>query len=358
MFFIKPFIMKKIILFSLAVVLTACNEKANQPEQTNASVSEVPPEYYLGSWALDLDYENNKAGWLNISQEDGYLDGELLWRWGSVTPVEFAFYTDGQFFVTRGHNVIREKDREGNAVRTHHIISWLNMVKTGDDEIGGIAYFPAPSGVDMEKVKFSGKRIPETEEQPDLSSVTYGETVSLIRDNSLEGWELLEPGATNGWSVKDGVLKNNPVQKEGEAHIHYGNLRTKDTYNDFRLTLEVKVPEGSNSGVYLKGIYEIQVADTYGKERDSHNMGALYSRITPSVSAEKPAGEWQKLDITLYKRHVTVVLNGVPVIENQPVRGVTGGAITSDEFSAGPLYLQGDHGAVEYRNIELTPIKE
>jgi len=164
--------------------------------------------------------------------------------------------------------------------------------------------------------------------------------------------------ATNGWKIVDGVLVNDPVQKPGEEHIQYGNLRTVDTYEDFNLKLEVNVPAGSNSGVYLRGIYEVQVVDSYGKELDSHNMGGLYSRITPLSAAEKPAGEWQEMDMTLYKRHLTVVLNGKKIIDNQPVKGVTGGAITSDEFSAGPIYLQGDHGKVSYRNMVIAPIRE
>jgi hypothetical protein len=129
-----------------------------------------------------------------------------------------------------------------------------------------------------------------------------------------------------------------------------------DTYEDFNLKIEVNVPAHSNSGVYLRGIYEVQVVDSYGKELDSHNMGGLYSRITPLLAAEKPAGEWQKMDITLYKRHLTVVLNGKTIIDNQPVKGVTGGALTSDEFIPGPIYLQGDHGKVSYRNIVITPV--
>jgi hypothetical protein len=85
-------------------------------------------------------------------------------------------------------------------------------------------------------------------------------------------------------------------------------------------------------------------------------MGALYSRIVPLVAAEKPAGEWQEMDITLYKRHLTIVLNGEKIIDNQPVKGVTGGAMTADEFIPGPIYLQGDHGKISYRKIILTPI--
>lgn len=346
--------MKKCLIVLAAIALTACG---NNAETTTPAQGDVSPDYYLGAWALDLDYENSPAGWLEVRQEEGYLDADLLWRGGSVSPVEFVFMAEDNLFVTRGRDLVRERDANGDPARTHHAISWLKIEKTNDNEITGTAIFPRNNGVDYEKVTFTGKRLPEPSEKPDLSAISYGDPVALIAENSLEGWELLEEGAANGWSVTDGILKNDPIQKEGEAHVHYGNLRTKATFSDFKLSLEVNVPEGSNSGVYLRGIYEIQVADTYGKPLNSHNMGALYSRITPSVAAEKPAGEWQSLDITLYKRHVTVVLNGIPIINNQPVRGVTGGAMRADEFKPGPIYLQGDHGEVAYRNMVITPIE-
>jgi len=138
--------------------------------------------------------------------------------------------------------------------------------------------------------------------------------------------------------------------------VSYGNIRTEQEFMDFNLKLEVNIPEKNNSGVYLRGMYEIQVLDSYKKPLDSHNMGAVYSRITPTTAAEKKAGEWQTLDITLCDRHITVVLNGIIIIDNQPVPGPTGGAILWDVFAAGPIYLQGDHGKVSYRNIVLTPI--
>ncbi|MCF8224357.1 MAG: DUF1080 domain-containing protein [Bacteroidales bacterium] len=341
------------LIILLAVLLTACSTSKDKPGAPEAA----PPEFYMGSWALDLDYENNTAGWLKVTQEDGYLDGELLWRWGSVTPVDFIFVAEGTLFVTRGRDVVRERDLEGNPTRKHHAFNWLNIKRSGDDEIAGMAFFPGIDGVSFEKVSFTGKRIPPAGSPPDLSDIEYGDPINLLRGDNLSEWEMLEKSAANGWSVKDGVLVNDPVQKEGEEHIQYGNIRTKQAFEDFNLTLEVNVPEGSNSGIYLKGIYEIQVSDSYGKKLDSHNMGALYSRITPSVAAEKPAEEWQTFDITLCKRHLTVILNGTTIINNMFVEGVTGGAMTADEFIPGPIYLQGDHGKVSYRNIIIRKIK-
>lgn len=310
---------------------------------------------FLGMWALDLENDNNKAGWIEIRQENGYLDADILWRWGSVFSVDYVMSMDGRIILNQVYEVDRTNE-DGDVVKRHKITNLYNIQKDGDGKIAGRAMFPARNGLGMETMNFTGKRIPPSGEKPDLSKIKYGKAVKLISKKDLTGWQLLEKGASNGWSVKKGVLSNDPVQKKGEEHIHYGNLRTTEEFEDFNLKLEVNIPKGSNSGVYLRGIYEIQVVDSYGKEVDPHNMGGLYSRITPSEAAEKPAGEWQTMDITLVKRHVTVVLNGKTIIDNQPVKGVTGGAMSSDEFVPGPIYLQGDHGAVSYRKIVLTPI--
>ncbi len=311
-------------------------------------------EPFLGMWALTLDYENNKAGWLELVQEESFLDAHLLWRWGSVEAVEYAMIAGDQLLLVRGRDVNRSKS-DGTS-RKIHPVYWFEIHKSGADRIEGKANFPQRNGIGVETVSFSGKRIPPETEPPKLKKSMYGEAIELFNGRDLDNWELAGEGVVSGWKAIDGVMVNNPVQKEGEGHIPYGNLCTKDTFEDFNLKLEVNVPKGSNSGIYLRGIYEIQVMDSYGRDLDSHNMGALYSRITPSEAAEKPAGEWQKMDITLFQRHVTVKLNGKKIIDNQPVKGVTGGALTSDQFSPGPILLQGDHGKVSYRNIVLTPI--
>ena len=311
---------------------------------------------FLGIWALDLDYENSNAGWMEITQEDGYLDASVLWRSGSVYPVEFVFTSENYLTITHSTEVIREKDESGDTVKVHRQIYWFQLTKEGSDMLSGKRFSPNANGLGVEVVYFTGKRIPGYGDAPDLGSIDFGKKVKLLNGKDLSGWELLEPESVSGWKIIDGVLVNDPEQKEGEEHIHYGNLRTVETFEDFNLKLEVNVPKGSNSGVYLRGIYEVQVMDSYRSPLDSHNMGALYSRIVPLIAAEKPAGEWQEMDITLYKRHLTVLLNGKMIINNQPVKGVTGGAMTADEFIPGPIYLQGDHGNVSYRNIVLIPI--
>jgi len=223
------------------------------------------------------------------------------------------------------------------------------FIRNGD-KLEGVAMSPSRDGMGINKESFKGWRLPDVGKSPDLSKVKYGKPITLFNGKNLDGWELMGR-RKNGFKVVDGVMINDP---EGHG---YGNLRTVDEFEDFKLSIEVNVPAGSNSGVYLRGMYEIQVLDSYGKELDSHNMGGLYSRIAPSQAAEKPAGEWQTMEMILYKRHVTVILNGKTIIDNQAAYGPTGGAIIADVFKPGPIYLQGDHGKVSYRNIILTPIK-
>lgn len=310
---------------------------------------------FLGNWAL---YLPGGAGWLEVHQEDGYIDASLLWYGGSVEPVDHVFLFGDVLFVTRIREVVRKKNDKGEPERTHRIVDWFQFTRTGNNELEGQANFPNDNGIGVNVTEFKAKRIPELPEKPDLTKIKYGKSVKLFNGKDLSGWKLVNADDVNGFHAENGALINNPVQKEGEAHISYGNLRTVDTFEDFKLSIEVNVPKGSNSGIYLRGIYEVQVLDSYDLPLDSHHMGAIYSRITPLVKAEKPAGEWQSLEIILFHRYVTVVLNGEKIIDNQPILGVTGGALTADEFSPGPIYLQGDHGKVMYRNIVLTPILE
>ncbi|OGB98676.1 glycosyl hydrolase, partial [candidate division KSB1 bacterium RBG_16_48_16] len=317
-----------------------------------AASENLSAEKFIGRWSL---YLPGGAGWLELRQEQGYLDADLLWYGGSVEPVAGVFMDGDKLVVTRLNEVIRKKDEDGNALRKHTMTSWYEFSASGDD-LKGIARIPGGQRQSIDVVEFAGKRIPPLPPPPDLSQVKYGEPIELFNGRNLDGWELTNPNSENGFTVVDGVLVNDPVQEEGKPHKHYGNLRTVQEFEDFHLKAQVNVPKGSNSGIYLRGIYEVQVLDSYGQAVDSHNMGAIYSRITPTVAAEKPAGQWQELDITLCDRHVAVVLNGVKIIDNRPLFGVTGGALSADEFAPGPIYFQGDHGKVLYRNIVLTPI--
>ena len=335
----------KSLIGSTAFILIICSTSLNaytQPENNP----------YLGRWALSLP---GGAGWLEIRQDQGYLDGDLLWYSGSPVPLGMVVMKNDTLIITRNSTRVRQRDTDGNPLRTQTFTTWIENILI-DGELVGTSLSPGSRSGGMTVTRFTGKKIPDLPSAPDLNEIKYGRTITLFNGKDLTGWTLTNPDQTNGWKVEDGVLINDPVRVEGGPRVSYGNLMTMDKFEDFNLKLEVNVPEGSNSGIYLKGIYEVQVQDTYGRELDSHHMGALYSRITPTVNAEKPAGEWQSLDITLCDRHVTVILNGTKIIDNQPVYGCTGGALTADEFIPGPMYLQGDHGKVSYRNISLRSI--
>lgn len=343
-FFLSALLLGLIVFFS-------CSQ-APKPKAPATAVSEVKD--FLGQWTIDI--QDGWVGWLEVRQEAGYLDADLLWKWGSVSPVASVIHTPKGLLVTRVSEIERKKDASGKVLRSQTLTYNLEVTKTAADKIAGFMLEPKADGTGYDSISFKGTKLPDVPAAPDLSKVKFGEAIQLFNGKDLSGWKLIDEKQVNGFSVVDGTLTNNPVQKEGEKHISYGNLRTEKTFEDFNLKLEVNVPAESNSGIYLRGMYEVQVIDSYGKPLDSHNMGGLYSRITPLVSAEKPAGTWQTFDITLCDRHLTVILNGKKIIDNQPVYGPTGGAMSSDVFAAGPIYLQGDHGAVSYRNIVLTPI--
>lgn len=304
---------------------------------------------FIGHWALTIP--GGGAGWLGVSETDGKLSASILWGGGSVLPVDGVKVEGDKLIVTRNQGSPSKKGKAAPKPTVETITAALD-----GDNLKLTTVKKSPEGKEFGKANFTGKKTPPVPAAPDLSKVKFGEPIVLLNGQNLDGWKLIEPNAVSGWSVKDGVLNNNPVQEPGKPHKNYGNIRTEQEFEDFRLTLETNVPKGGNSGIYLRGIYEIQVADTYGRGIDSHNMGAIYSRITPSEAAEKPAGEWQTFDITLVDRHVTIILNGKKIIDNKPLLGCTGGALWSDQFRPGPIYLQGDHTGANYRNIVLRPV--
>jgi hypothetical protein len=309
---------------------------------------------FLGQWTLDI--AGRGVGWLEIVQEDGYFDGKILWMGGSVNPVaNITLAGENRIIVTRNMEVVRSRDENNNPDRRQSITTTL-VGSIKDNKLQGYYLNPARNGLGLDSTLFTGYKLPEITSTPDLSKVKYGVPKILFNGKDLSGWKADSEKAINGFVAKDGMLINDVVKEKGQPAIRNANLLTEEVFEDFNLKLEVNIPKGSNSGVYLRGMYEIQIFDTYDRGLDPLHMGAVYSRIAPSVKAEKPAGNWQTLDMTLYKRHITVILNGIKIIDNQPVHGPTGGAVQYDVFAPGPILLQGDHGYVSFRNIILTPI--
>jgi hypothetical protein len=344
----------KTILYFFATMLVSSSLLSCKVETKNLPLQKTDISDFLGDWTIDI--QGGSVGWIEVRQEENYLDADILWGGGSVLPVSNIFLAkDKVLVIQRSNSVVRKRDANNNPVKSQLVTDWLEIIKEGE-KISGLLMSPRRNGLSVDTSKFTGTKLPPVPPAPDMTQIKYGKPITLFNGMDLTGWKLLNEKHTNGFKVANGVMINDPIQTEGGPRISYGNIRTEQEFEDFNLRIEVNVPAESNSGIYLRGMYEIQVLDSYKKELNSHNMGALYSRIKPIVAAEKPAGTWQSFDITLCNRHLTVILNGIKIIDNQPIFGPTGGAMKSDVFAPGPIYLQGDHGKVEYRNIVLTPI--
>jgi hypothetical protein len=173
----------------------------------------------------------------------------------------------------------------------------------------------------------------------------------IFNGKDLTGWEPTDPGAVHHWVVKDGELLN---ESKG------ANLKTTRKFDDFKLHIEFNCPNDGNSGIYLRGRYEVQVEyEKVGVNDKFHSIGSVYSMLAPAVELPRTPGKWETFDITLVGRWLTVVRNGVKTIDNQEIAGSTGGALDSNEGEPGPFFLQGDHtGGMKYRNITVQVPKQ
>lgn len=196
---------------------------------------------------------------------------------------------------------------------------------------------------DGTRFPFIGVRAPALRREGEQQ---WGDPIRLIANEGLSGWRVI--GGDNRWRVANGVLHN-----AGSG----GNLVSDRVFGDFKLHVEFRYPKGSNSGVYLRGRYEVQIADSVPAQPMNDLLGGVYGFLAPSDVVQATPNEWQTYDITLVGRMLTLVANGKTVICNQEIPGPTGGALDSNEGTPGPLMLQGDHGVIEYRNIVVTPAR-
>jgi hypothetical protein len=188
----------------------------------------------------------------------------------------------------------------------------------------------------------SGVRAPALDRQPPQS---WSTPEPLFNGKDLSGWTADKPDK-NHWKVENGELVN---ESPG------ANIRTDRKFDDFKLHIEFNCPQKGNSGVYLRGRYEVQVEYEAAKEDNLHSMGSIYGFIGPSVEVTPKPGQWESYDITLVGRTVTVIRDGVKTIDAQQIPGITGGALDSHEGEPGPIYIQGDHtGGMKYRNITIA----
>lgn len=285
------------------------------------------PEDLIGRWDLTLDVDGKPApSWLEVKLSGfSTLVGYFVGVSGSARPVSEIVFENGRFSFS-----IPPQWESGD----------------GDFVIEGELGTPGIHGtiVTSEGKKYNWTGV----EAPFLvrnEAPAWGTPVELFNGKDLTGWKAV--GAENQWEVRNGVLTS----------PHSGaNLVSDRKFTDFKLHVEFRYSEGSNSGVYLRGRHEVQILDNpAGTHPSSVLFSGIYGFLSPSEIAALGPGQWQTFDITLTGRMVTVIANGKTVICNQEIPGITGGALDSREGEPGPIYIQGDHGPIEFRKITITP---
>jgi len=267
----------------------------------------------------DRDY----ASWFEINN-DGGLSGRFVGIEGSARSMtEVRFEGDELYFKLPP----QYEKREGDLVFKGTLVDGKITGTTNDDEGNWVEFSAVPA--------------------PKLNhrEVEWGTPINLIRED-LSNWGHRFSDDPSGWKVENGVISNTPPSVD---------LVTRDRYADFKLHAEWRVPEKGNSGIYLRGRYEVQILDDHDREPGDRSTGSIYGYLKPSKKATKPVGEWNTFDITFIGRWVTIVFNGETIIDRREIPGLTGGALDSNEGEPGPIMLQGDHRAVEYRNLVLVP---
>jgi hypothetical protein len=284
---------------------------------------------FTGRWDLVVTPKAANAkiypDWMEVGMKDGAPAVRIQPRSGS------AFYAK-QFKV------------DG----THLNVQWANGTTTWDLDIQGDKVSGTEKHKDTVFADLTGVRAPLLKHNPPKA---WTAPEPIFNGKDLTGWEPTDPAAANHYVVKDGELVN---ESKG------ANLKTTRKFDDFKLHIEFNCPDDGNSGIYLRGRYEVQVEYEKVDANDKfHSIGAVYSMLSPAVDLPRTPGKWESFDITLVGRWLTVVRNGVKTIDNQEIAGVTGGALDSNEGEPGPFYIQGDHtGGMKYRNITIQVPKK
>jgi hypothetical protein len=285
---------------------------------------------FAGRWDIVVTPQNTAQNtpypdWMELTQTGGSTEVRIQPRSGSARSIK-------EFKLVGSHLSLNISAANAKGPAT----TWELDVK-GEKLTGAIKRGDAVSA------QLDGVRAPELKRKPPK---VWTDPEPLFNGKDLTGWEPTN-SATNHWVAKDGVLLNED---------HGANLKTSRKFDDFKLHIEYNCPEEGNSGIYLRGRYEVQVEYEKVDANDKfHSIGSIYSFVAPAVELPRKPGTWESFDITLVGRRVTIVRNGVTTIDNQEIPGITGGALDCNEGEPGPFYIQGDHtGGMMYRNITIS----
>jgi hypothetical protein len=299
-------------------------------QPTNPADTTPSVESFLGRWDLTLKTPLREyPSWLEITQEQGQLRARIVSRWGNARLLPKIAISDGRItFVSPKAEEERKDD----------------MVFEG--KLSGKTLVGTTTGPEGTPWQWTGERAPSLMRN---SRPQWGRPTQLFNGKDLSGWRLSDPGSTATWKIENGTLI---------SPGHGAELVTEAEFQDFKLHVEFNCAPGSNSGVYLRGRYELQIENDPEPEGPSMRTGGVYGFLAPSPEQPRRPGEWQSFDIKLVGRMVTVVQNGHIIIDNQEIPGITGGAVDSHEALPGPIYLQGtEAGHVAFRNLMVTPAR-
>jgi hypothetical protein len=314
------------VSFSSALFLVLAGSSYAQEQGAGKSNASTKP--FLGRWDLTLHAPNHEyPSWLEVSEDGGQLKAQMVGRWGNARPLPKVEIAQGKLmFVSPKEAEDRKDDMQFEA----KLVGGRLVGKT--------------SGPDNTPWTWTAERAPTLKRS---GTPRWGKPVSLFNGKDLSGWKPDKENATAAWKVENGTLV---------SPGHGPELISTGRFGDFKLHIEFNIGKAANSGVYLRGRYEVQVEDDSTQEPPSHHTGGVYGFLAPSPELARKPGEWQSYDITLVGRTITVVQNGQTIIDKQEVPGITGGALDSHESQPGPIYLQGsENGQVAYRNIVVTP---
>ena len=287
-----------------------------------AAQSQETANPFLGRW--DFTIAPERANWLGVTAKDGGLEIRFQPTGGNVYQVKYFKLIGSHLTLNlqragaKNPALIWELDAAGDGL--------TGLQKRGENQI-----------------QLTGVRAPELKH---AEPAEWTPPEPLFNGRDLTGWEPLD-AANNHWSARSGELVNDS---------HGANLKTSRTFDDFKLHIEYNCPGGGNSGIYLRGRYEVQVEyEPLGKNPPERRIGSIYGFLTPAGNLPRKPGKWESFDITLVGRTVTVVRNGVVTIDHKEIPGITGGALDANEAEPGPFFLQGDHtGGLRFRNIRVS----
>lgn len=288
-----------------------------------------PDAAFLGRWDLTLKSASQKyPSWIEIGKKDGKLTALFTGRWGNARPLPQISISGTQI------TFVSPKEEEAS-----NADMLFQGARNGETMSGTV------TGPDGTTWSWTGARAPSLDRS---STPQWGKPIELFDGKDLKGWHESKSGPPD-WTVKDGLLVS-----PGNGPELIGDRK----FNDFKLHVEFNCGKDANSGVYLRGRYEVQIETESEGEPPSHHTGGVYGFLAPHPELARSPDTWQSFDITLIGRRVTVVQNGTTIIDNQEIPGLTGGALDSHEGEPGPIYLQGsEKGHVLFRKMTITPAR-